>query len=141
VTPQYWAFWLYSNFAGDTPVSTRTAVGEYNVRDGVRRIPNIPEVPWLDVLATTDSHRRNLSLFVVNRNWQRGIQAGVNVQGFNPASKASVRTLTTDSILTRNDEVHPNWVRPLKSELSLTASTFQYEFPKHSLTVITLEPK
>jgi alpha-L-arabinofuranosidase len=65
VTPQYWAFWLYSNFAGDTPVSTRTAVGEYDVRNGVRRIPNIPNVPWLDVLATTDSHRHDLTLFVL----------------------------------------------------------------------------
>lgn len=141
VTPQYWAFWLYSNFAGDTPVSTRTTVEEYDVRDGVRRIPNVPNVPWLDVLATADSHHHDLTLFVVNRNWQRTVEAEISLRNFNPATSATVRTLTADSILARNDEVHPNRVRPLKTDLRLRAPTFHYSFPKHSLTVITFEPR
>lgn len=139
VTPQYWAFWLYSNFAGDTPIATRTTVGEYDVRNGVRRIPNISNVPYLDVLATTDSQRHDLTLFVVNRDWQHDISTSISLQDFNPAAKAVVRTLTADSILSDNDAAHPERVRPVKTDLHVSGNSFHYSFPKRSLTVMTLE--
>ncbi|HEX5483434.1 MAG TPA: alpha-L-arabinofuranosidase C-terminal domain-containing protein [Terriglobia bacterium] len=139
VTPQYWAFWLYSNFAGDTPVATRTTVGEYDVRKGVRRIPDISNVPYLDVLATTDSRRHDLTLFIVNRDWQHDLSTSISLQDFNPAAKVVVRTLTADSILSGNDAVHPQRVRPAKTELRVSGNTLHYILPKHSLTVITLE--
>jgi alpha-N-arabinofuranosidase len=141
VTPQYWAFWLYSNFAGDTPVTTHTTVQEYDIRQGVRRIPNIPNVPWLDVLATTDSHRHDLGLFVVNRDWQHAIPATINLRDFNPAEEAVVRRLTADSLLTQNDEIHPNRVRPIKTTVRLSGNSLHYVFPARSLTVLTIEPK
>lgn len=140
-TPQYWAFWLYSNFAGDTPVQTQTVAGEYDVKGGVRRVPDIPGVPWLDVLATRDSRTHALSLFVVNRNWRQGISAQLRITGFAAAPEATVRTLSSDSILTRNDEVHPRRVHPITTQMHARASGFAYAFPAHSLTVINLEPK
>ncbi|MGH9403616.1 MAG: alpha-L-arabinofuranosidase C-terminal domain-containing protein [Terriglobia bacterium] len=141
VTPQYWTLWLYSNFAGDTPVFTRTTAGEYDVFDGVRRIPNIPGVPWLDVLATTDSRSPRLTLFVVNRDWRHDISSSLNIHGFSSASAATAWTLDADSILTTNDAVDPNRVRPARTALRVSANTLHYVFPKHSLTVITFAPK
>ncbi len=135
VTPQYWAFWLYSHYAGDTPVATQTTVREYSVKDGVRRIPNIPDVPWLDVLATTDSTNHQLSLFVVNRNWQQAIPAEIQLHGFPAASTAEVKTLTSDSILTGNDEFHPDRVHPVSSQIGVPEGLIHYTFPPHSLTV------
>ncbi|MDE3180587.1 MAG: hypothetical protein KGM47_13120, partial [Acidobacteriota bacterium] len=141
VSPQYWTLWLYSHYAGDTPVKTRATVPEYDVKGGVRRVPDIPGVPWLDVLATTDSHSGDLTLFVVNRDWRRDIQATISLQDFTPASSAAVHTLTADSILTGNNEVHPHRVHPALSEIKIAGDHLAYTFPRHSLTVIVFKPK
>lgn len=141
VTPQYWTLWLYSNFAGDSPVVTRTTVREYDVKNGVRRVPDIPNVPYLDVLATTDSHRGGITLFVVNRDWRRSIPAQIAMHHFHAAATAQVRTLTADSILTGNNEVHPERVRPVTNTLRVAGSEIHYAFPARSLTVITMDGK
>ena len=138
VTPQYWAFSLYSNYAGDTPLRTRTEVEEYNVQGGEHRVPDIANVPYLDVLATTDSVRHDLVIFVVNRDWQKAIPAAVQLRDFEPAPEALVRTLNAGSILAKNDEEQPDAVRPASSRLHVAGTNFQYEFPAHSLTVISL---
>ncbi|HXJ96029.1 MAG TPA: alpha-L-arabinofuranosidase C-terminal domain-containing protein [Terriglobia bacterium] len=137
VTPQYWALWLYSNFAGDTPVETRTEVSEYDVHGGERRVPEISNVPDLDVLATTDTHSASLTLFVVNRDWRKSIPATIRIEDFAPGSQATVRTLNADSILTGNDEEHPDRVHPVETSLRLTGSSFRYAFPAHSVTAIS----
>ncbi len=138
VTPQYWAFSLYSNYAGDTPVRTRTEGEEYNVQRGAHRVPDIPNVPFLDVLATTDSVHHNLALFVVNRDWRRAIPAAIDLKDFIPGPEATVRTLNADSILAKNDEEHPDTIRPVTTRLKVASANFRYEFPAHSVTVISL---
>ena len=141
VTPQYWALWLYSNYAGDTPVETQTQVSEYDVHGGSRRVPDIPDVPNLDVLATTDTRRPSLTLFVVNRDWRKPIAATIEIKDFAPASRATVRTLNADSILAKNDEQHPDSVRPTTADLSISGNTFRYEFPAHSVSMISLSAR
>jgi alpha-L-arabinofuranosidase len=140
-TPQYAAFSLYSNYAGDTPVATRTEVSEHDVGPVLRRLPAMPDVPSLDVLATTDSVRQDLTLFVVNRDWKHSISRTVQLKGFVAAGQATVRTLTADSILEENNEEHPDGVHPGTSGLNLSGDSFHYAFPEHSLTVISFEPK
>ncbi|PYU92508.1 MAG: hypothetical protein DMG25_11925 [Acidobacteria bacterium] len=141
VAPQYAAFSLYSNYAGDTPVHTRTEVREYDVGRVLRRLPAMPDVPSLDVLATTDSIRHDLTLFIVNRDWKHSISATVRLKSFVAAGQATVRTLTADSILAENNEEHPNTVHPVTSSLRLGGDSFHYTFPEHALTVITFQPK
>jgi alpha-N-arabinofuranosidase len=141
VTPQYWTLWLYSNFAGDTPVATHTTVRAYDVRDGVDRVPQIPNVPWLDVVATLDSHRGDLTLFVVNRDWKNNVQASIHFQNFNPSSTAVLRTLDAESMLAENDEVHPDLVHPVENSVDVIGQTLRHTYPKHSLTVMTFSPR
>src|SRR5205823_9121234 len=139
VTPQYEAFSLYSNYAGDTPVATRTEVSEYDVGAVLRRLPAMPNVPNLDVVATADSLRRDLTLFVVNRDWKHPIPAVVVLKGFAATDRATVRTLSADSILAENNEEHPAAVHPVTSSLSVSGDSLHYTFPEHSLTVISFE--
>jgi len=54
-SPQYWVFWLYSHRAGDAVVATETAVRHYDVHNGLTSMPEVPNVPYLDVLATRNS--------------------------------------------------------------------------------------
>src|SRR5438093_12961434 len=107
VTPQYEAFSLYSNYAGDTPVATRADVGEYDVGAVLRRLPAMPNVPNLDVAATTDSTRHELTLFVVNRDWKHPIPPAVVLIGFAPPGPATVRAPIRDSILPDNHDESP----------------------------------
>jgi len=137
VTPQYWAFWLYSNLAGDIPAETRTEVSEYDVHGGERRVPEISGVPDLDVLATVDSRRPSLTVFVVNRDWRESIPATIRIEDFTVGSQATVHTLNEDSILATNDEEHPERVHPVETSIHLTGSNFRYEFPAHSITAFS----
>lgn len=141
LTPQCWAFSLYSTFAGDTLVSTHVATEEYDASAVLRRLPAVPNVPYLDVVSTTDSARGDLAMFVVNRNWKTASNAAIRIEGFHPAAEATVRTLQSDSLLNENNEEHPDAVRPVVSTLKLSGSTIRYTFPEHSLTVITFAPK
>jgi len=139
LSPQCMAFSLYSNFAGDTLVSSRVSTDEYDVGPLLRRLPAMPDVPYLDVVATTDSQRNDLALFVVNRDWKKARPAMIKVDGFQPGSQATVRELNSGSILDQNNEEHPEAVHPTESTLNLSSSEFHYTFPEHSLTVITFE--
>lgn len=141
VTPQYWVLWLYSNYAGDIPIATRTAVREYDVHAPNGPVKEISNVPYLDVLATLNSQNGNLVLFVVNRSMSTAIPARINLKDFSAGPEAVVRTLTGDSILAGNDAEHPDVIRPKESALAVSRSGFKYLFPARSLTVITLKPE
>jgi alpha-N-arabinofuranosidase len=137
LTPQCWAFSLYSNYAGDTLVASQTEVRTYNVHEGVRRAPEIPNVPYLDVLATRQSGSGDLVLFVVNRDGNNAIPTSIRFKDFTPAASVQVRTLNADAITTQNDEEHPDRVRPVSTTLPLSGAELHYAFPAHSVSVLT----
>ncbi len=135
--PQYWAFSLYSNYAGDTLVASQTEVRTYDVHEGIRRAPEISGVPYLDVLATRHSASGDLVLFVVNRDWNNAIPTSIRFKDFTPAAAVQVRTLNGDAITAQNDEEHPDRVRPVSSTLPFSGTELHYAFPAHSVSVLT----
>jgi alpha-N-arabinofuranosidase len=137
-SPQCWAFWLYSHRAGDTVVATQTEVRHYDVHNGLDRMPEIPDVPYLDVLATRNSTSGDLVLFVANRDWKNATPATLRLQGFS-AAQAQVDTLAADSLLTENTGDNPEAIRPVTSSLAVSGNEIRYVFPKLSLTVMTLK--
>jgi alpha-N-arabinofuranosidase len=138
-SPQYWLFWLYSRRAGDSVVATETQVRHYDVHNGLVSMPEIPNVPYLDVLATRNSTSGDLVLFVVNRDHKNAIPATLRLQGFTAASQAQVDTLAAGSSITDNTVDHPDAIRPVASTQAVAGSEIQRVFPKLSLTVITLK--
>jgi len=138
-TPQCWAFWLYSHRAGDTVVATQTEVRHYDVHNGMTSMPEIPNVPYLDVLATRNSVSGDLVLFVANRDWKNGTPATLRLQGFSAAAQAQVDTLAADSPLAENTGDRPDAIRPVTSSLAVSGSEIRYVFPKLSLTVMTMK--
>ena len=141
LAPQAWAFSLYANHAGDTPVATRTTVGHYDIHEGQRRFPEISDVPYLDVLATRDSKKNNLVVFVVNRDWKNSITGTVELGDFTPAPDVMVHTLSGGSLLDRNDEENPERVRPVNSTLRAEGTSLRHTFPAASLTVLVFKPR
>jgi alpha-N-arabinofuranosidase len=138
-TPQCWAFWLYSHRAGDKVVATQTEVRHYDVHDGMTSMPEIPNVPYLDVLATSNSTNGDLALFVANRDWKSSTPATLRLQGFSPAAQAQVDTLTAESPLAENTGDKPDAIKPVTSTLAVSGNEIKYVFPKLSVTVITLK--
>jgi alpha-N-arabinofuranosidase len=104
-------------------------------------VPEIPDVPYLDVLATQDSRTGDLVLFVVNRDWKNSIPATLQLMDFTPERDVLVETLTADSILAKNDEEHPDAVKPVSSKIEASGPELLYTFPEHSLTVLTFRHK
>jgi alpha-N-arabinofuranosidase len=141
LAPQAWAFSLYANHAGDTPVATRTTVGHYDIHEGQRRFPEISDVPYLDVLATRDSKKNNLVVFVVNRDWKNSITGTVELGDFTPAPDVLAHTLSGGSLLDRNDEENPERVRPVNSTLRAEGTSLRHTFPAASLTVLVFKPR
>jgi alpha-N-arabinofuranosidase len=138
-TPQCWAFWLYSHRAGDRVVATQTEVRHYDVHNGMTSMPEIPDVPYLDVLATRKSTNGDLVLFVANRDWKNDIPATLRLQGFSPAAQAQVDTLAADSPLAENTGDSPNAIRPVTKSQDVSGNEIRYVFPKLSVTVMTLK--
>src|ERR1700688_2149739 len=139
-TPAYYAFSMYSNSRVSQPVTTVTRGGTYDVHDGIARLPDILNVPYLDVVAVLNDAKNTLTLFCVNRHLSRDLSADVSLHGFIPA-RATVQTLYSSSIYDQNDETHPEAVHPHSEPLTADSPEFLYTFRHESVTVIQLNRK
>ena len=83
--PSYWAFRMYSNAKVSQIVEARTEVEKYDIEQGSVRLPSIPDVPYLDVVAASNEAGDKLTLFCVNRHVTQDIAARISVAGFAPA--------------------------------------------------------
>jgi alpha-N-arabinofuranosidase len=134
--PAYWAFTMYSNADATRPVEVHADAGTYNVTEGTSRLPNIADVPYLDVVAALNDAGSKLTLFCVNRHLSRDIRADVAIDGFRPAAKVIARTLYAGSIFEKNDELNPNAIVPQTMELTVASPKFKYTFRHESVTVM-----
>ena len=137
VTPQYWTLFLYSKYAGDLVVESVTSAPQYDVHKGQVFAPEIPAVPFLDVLATRDSRNGNLTIFVVNRHPTASMPCEIQVDGFGFSSSpaAKIITLSGTSLHDHNDEEHQNTVRPIESRAKAVNGLIRQILPAGSLSV------
>ena len=131
--PAYWAFRMYSTADATTPVEVRVTVETYDVEQGNKRIPEIRAVPYLDVVAALNRGRTRLTLFVVNRDLHRDLQAQIRIDGFPAAANARIQTLVAGSIYDTNTEERPEAVHPIETVREIQGV---HIFPHASVTVI-----
>ena len=62
-TPSYYAFRMYSTADIETPVAVDNSSGTYDVHGGITRLPDIANVPFLDVVAALNAAGDKLTLF------------------------------------------------------------------------------
>ena len=139
-TPAYYAFSMYSNSGVAQLVGTDTQGESYDVHDGITRIPEIPKVPYLDVVAGFNDAKDTLTIFCVNRDLARDLPADISLNGFVPAS-ANETTLGSASIYDQNDELHPEAVHPRSEPIAIHSPRLQFSFRHESVTVIQLKNK
>jgi alpha-L-arabinofuranosidase len=112
-------------------------VEHYDIEQGNNRIPDIRDVPYLDVVAALNEAGDRLTLFCVNRHLYRDLPAAIRLSGFAPSGRASVKTLAGTSIHQPNDEMRPEAVHPVES-VAPAAPEFEYTFPRSSVTVLEM---
>ena len=135
--PAYWAFRMYSTADAARLVDTKVQTGQYDVEQGVRRIPAIHSVPYLDVVSALNDAGTRLTLFCVNRSLAEEIPAAVRLSGFTPAS-ARGQQLTAPDLYAANDDAQPEAVVPAAVNVNVRAGEFRHTFPPRSVTVIEL---
>lgn len=136
--PAYYAFQMYSTADAYVPVKVDSDSGFYDVRHGITRLPDIQNVPYLEMVGTLNQAGNELTLFCVNRDLTRDLPAEIAVDGFQPKGVAKVEVLSSASIYDTNDEVRPQAVVPRQATLPLTTGLLQYTFRHESVTRIVL---
>ena len=140
-TPSYYTFRMYSTADVKTPVAVDNNSATYDVHNGITRLPDIANVPFLDVTAALNEAGNKLTLFVVNRDLADDIAADIGLTGFRAAGTAAVQTLKAQSIYDENDELHPHAVVPVDSMLDVAQSHVRTTFPHESVTRIELRSR
>ena len=138
-SPAYYAFQMYSTADAYIPVEVQSDGGHYDVHHGVTRLPEIPDVPYLEIVGTLNKTGDRLTLFCLNRDLTRDLPASISIDGFQPSGPASVETLSSASIYDTNDEVRPKAVTPVQTSLKTGNGPLQYTFRHESITRIELQ--
>ena len=128
---------MYSTADATQLVATKTQTAQYDVDQGVRRIPTIQSVPYLDVVSAVNDTGAKLRLFCVNRNLTDEIRATIRLAGFKAAS-ARGQQLTAPDLYSINDDAQPEAIVPTPVNVSVGAGEFRHTFPPRSVTVIEL---
>lgn len=138
-SPGYYVFKMYANADAAKLVAVSTDAGAYSVANGVRRLPEIASVPYLDVTAALSQDGKTLTLFCVNRSLDTDIPTTIRLHDFAAAPTAIVQTLSSSALTEGNDEVSPNRVIPSDSVETVQPTGWTRIFRHASVTVISVE--
>lgn len=138
-TPAYWTLRTYATASPKTPLAVTSDGPTYTIAQGVRSLPDIQNVPYLDLSAALSQDGRHLLLFATNRDLTRPLTAQFDLAAFNADMSGQVRvtTLHADNLLVENDETDPSRVLPLENTESLR-SGYTHTFPDNSVTVLSI---
>jgi alpha-L-arabinofuranosidase len=134
--PAYWAFRMYSTSSATRPVAVMARGETYDISEGSNRLPEIPKVPYLDVVAALDDGGTTLTVFVVNRHLTRDLTAEIHLDHFQPAARARQTELRGASIYEANDETDPESVMPVESAFAVSGPVLKKAFPPSSVSRI-----
>ena len=135
--PAYYAFRMYSTADVNRMVAVDAQGGSYSVHNGITRHAEIPNVPYLDTVATLNAAGDTLTLFCVNRHLRKDVATEIDLQGFRASRTAQAQTLQSGSIYEVNDATDPEHITPASSTLTVPLGHIVYTFPHESVTVLT----
>jgi alpha-N-arabinofuranosidase len=139
--PGYYAFKMYARAGGVHPVKVTTDAGSYSVEHGVSRLPEIKDVPYLDVVAATTANGDELDLFCVNRSLNTDIPAEIRLAHFAAGGAARIETLQASYVGEGNDADDPMRVVPQRTSAAVAGGMVRHVFPHESVTVIRIRRK
>jgi alpha-N-arabinofuranosidase len=136
--PAYWVLREYAKAEPRTLLRVQSTSPMYSVVHGVDRLPNIEDVPYLDVDAAESAGGKSLLLFCVNRHLTQPLTASFDFASLGVKGiVAKVTTLTADSILAENSEEKPDQMKPV-THTEAVHGNFTHQFSPASVTVIEI---
>jgi alpha-L-arabinofuranosidase len=100
--------------------------------------PNLPDVPYLDISATTDDKGQKLTLAVVNRHPTDAVTANIVMEGIKVGSSGDLYEVNGASLDSTNTFDSPHNVGVKKTTFSGVSPNFKQTYPAHSLTVLVI---
>jgi alpha-L-arabinofuranosidase len=100
--------------------------------------PNMPEVAYLDISATTDTAGQKLTLAIVNRHPTDDITANIVMEGIKVGSTGDLYEVNGASLDATNTFDSPHNVGVKKTTFSGVGPNFRQTYPAHSLTILTV---
>ena len=139
--PAYWVLRTYANAEPNRLLSVDSDSPTYTISKGVTRLPEIANVPYLDVVAAESKDRTKLLLLCVNRHLTRTLTAKIDLRSLGITDgSAKITTIAGENILTENDEEDPQRVVPVTHTRQL-GGDLDYTFPNASITVMEIPVK
>ena len=136
--PAYWVLREYATAQPRSLLKVDSDSPTYSIAKGITRLPEIANVPYLDVVAALSKDGTKLVLLCVNRDLHRSETAEIDLSGWvTNAVSAKVTTLTGESILQENDEEEPGRVTPV-TQTEPVQAIFRHKFPNASVTVVEI---
>ena len=127
----FYPFELYSRTAGDTALDVFWSGDTFST-------PEHDAVRFLDVSATLDTEAKKLSLFVVNRNPDAGVEATVKLSEGRFAGTGQAHVINGADVKTTNTFDAPDGVTTREDAFQAQGSSATYTFEPHSVTALVL---
>jgi alpha-N-arabinofuranosidase len=131
VTPTYLVNELYNRHLGTQRLPVHVESPTFDtVNEG-------KGVPYLDVVVSRTSDRRQVFIKAVNTDPERALHTSVRLNGIAGISSAVIETINAESMTVSNSFETPNAVS-LREKNMRAETDFVVDLPAHSISVITL---
>ncbi len=138
--PNYYSLKMFTHHFGDLIVESKIinspAFNAKGITNRFFKWPNETGIPSLTAIATIKGNR--LYLMVINRELDKNITERISLLNFQPKKTAKLYVLNGPSIDSTNEK-NPNTVIIKETTINNASNLFEYNFSKHSITVIELE--
>ena len=136
--PAYWVLREYATRHPHWLMEVSTDSPSYSIAQGITRLPEIKDVPYLDCAATEPEQRTSVILTCVNRNLTTPLTAEIDMNGLTGTNgQVDISTITGDSLLAENDEIAPRRIVPANSTGRVEPNkAFRHTFPNASVTIL-----
>ena len=136
-TPAAYVLGMFAGAPADRLLPVKVNSGTYSIANGSGRIPEIADVPYLDVDAALSKDGRKVTVFVVNRSQDADLKTSFSIAGLHPGIEGKAQTLSSADIYAGNNEEEPEAITP-QTKFFKAGPEFHYTFPRTSFTVLTI---
>lgn len=139
VTPGYLVQQLVAQRHGPLLLSTGLTGPTFNA-PALGNLPARNNIPMLDVTSTRSMDGTKLYISVVNRDPSAVQTSTINLTGAGTiGGTASVKTVNSAGYLDQNTWQNPTLIQTATSSATGVGASFDYNFPAHSFTVLTVD--
>jgi len=131
VSPVYLVNQIYNEHRGDVRLASSVNSPTFDTsREGMK-------IPYLDVTASRTADGKRIFIKAVNTSPTSSLVTTINLQGFSPAPRADLKTITAPALNAYTDFSRPDAVSTSTKTIP-AGRQFTVTLPKHSVSVITV---